>query len=246
MSDEWNSYLCRVDDEPASFFLDLGIRQSAPVPGFSEAAYLRVWMNNPRPDGLSSQEEFEALVAIEHALEAEVERDGVTIYVGRNTSSGRRDFFFYTKDGEAFRASASAAMSKFGEYKAEIGLRPDEKWDVYFNFLYPNDNQKQVMGNRDVVEALRREGDDGQKTRLIDHLILLGGRQQADAVAQTVAGLGFRLKPGMPSERPTGEWRVEFDKVDAPVAIDETTITLSELARKYGGKYDGWGCEVSR
>ena len=58
MSDEWDHYLCRVDGEAASIFLDMGIGKSAPIPGFNETAYLRLWMNNPRPDGLSSQEEF--------------------------------------------------------------------------------------------------------------------------------------------------------------------------------------------
>src|SRR6185503_3201335 len=198
MSDDWNFYRCRVDDEPASIFLDMGIRQSAPVRGFDTAAYLRLWMNDPRPDGLSSQEEFDTLVAIEDALKAEIEPGDMTIYVGRNTSSGRRDFFFYTRDGDAFRASASAALANFAAYKAEIGMRPDADWDVYFNFLYPNDNEKQRMSNRDVVEALRREGDNVQKPRQIDHLILLADREQADAVAKAVAGLGFTRKPGTP------------------------------------------------
>jgi hypothetical protein len=38
MSDEWNSYRCRVDGQPASIFLDMGIRQSAPVSGFDQGA----------------------------------------------------------------------------------------------------------------------------------------------------------------------------------------------------------------
>ena len=244
MSEEWDYYRCRVDDEPASIFLDLGIAQSAPVPGFNEAAYVRLWMNNPRPDGLSSQEEFETLVSIEDALKAEIGHSDTTIYVGRNTSSGRRDFFFYTKDAAALRVSVSAALAQFGDYKAEIGIRPDESWGVYFNFLYPNDSQKQVMANRGVIQALGNEGDDGRTPRQVDHLILVETRELAEALARLVSGLGFTLKPETPFEREDGEWGVEFDKIEAPVEIDETTIMLSKLAREHGGDYDGWGCEA--
>ncbi len=244
MSDEWNHYICQVDEAAASIFLDMGIGKSAPMLGFTEAAYIRLWMNNPRPDGLSSQEEFDTLISIEDALKAEIERAGTTIYVGRNTSSGRRDFYFYTKDGEVFRASASAAMAKFGGYRAEIGIRPDERWSVYFDCLYPNDNQKQVMSNRDVVRVLGDEGDDGRTPRQIDHLIIVGTRKQGDALARAVSSLGFTLKPPTPFEQANGTWSVEFDKIEAPVEIDDTTVMLSKLAREHGGEYDGWGCEA--
>ena len=243
MSDAWDHYLCRVDGDAASIFLDMGIAGSAPVSGFDEAAYLRLWMNDPRPDGLSSQDEFDTLIAIEDALEQEIGRSDTTIYVGRNTSSGRRDFFFYTKDSEAFRAAISAAMAKFDGYKAEIGIRPDESWSAYFDFLYPNEKQRQMMANRQTVRALGNEGDDGRTPRQVDHLILTGTREGAETIIQAVSALGFRLKPGTPFEGEDGGWGVEFDKIEAPVEIDETTIMLRELAREHGGDYDGWGCE---
>lgn len=244
MSEEWDFYPCLVDGEPASIFLDMGIASSAPIFGFDSGAYLRVWMNRPRPDGLSSQEEYDTLVAIEEALEAEIGRSGTTMYVGRNTSGGCRDFFFYTSNEAAFRASASAAISRFADYRSEIGVRLDEKWRAYFDFLYPNSDQKQRMANRGVIEALGRHGDDCRTPRQIDHLIIVGDREQADALARTVSGHGFQLKPGSPSKQSDTEWLIEFDKVEAPVEIDETTIMLSRLAREHSGEYDGWGCQA--
>jgi regulator of RNase E activity RraB len=241
MTDEWDFYFLRVDDEPASIFIDMGIARSAPMPGFDKAAYLRVWMNNPRPDGLSSQEEYEALVALEEAVTVAVEKSGSTAYVGRNTSSGRRDFFFYTREDAAFMECVSAALSKFAEYKTEIRTRADPDWNVYLDFLYPNADEKQRMANRGVIEALGKHGDDGRAPRQIDHLIIVGDRQQADRLARAVTGHGFALKPGTPTEQPDALWWVEFHKVEAPVEIDEATIMLSRLAREHDGEYDGWG-----
>ena len=244
MSDEWDFYACRVDGEPASIFLDMGVGRSAPISDFDKNAYIRVWMKTPRPDGLSSQEEYDTLVAIEEALEAAFGPTDSTLYVGRNTSSGCRDFYFYTRDQDDFRASASSAMSNFSDYKTEIGVRPDENWGVYFDFLYPNSDQKQVMANRGVIEALGKNGDDCSRPRHIDHLIIVGDRTQADAIDRAVTGRGFKLKAGTPTEQADAQWWVEFEKPEAPLEIDETTVMLSRLADEHAGEYDGWGCEA--
>jgi regulator of RNase E activity RraB len=245
MTDEWNFYFCELDGEPASISLDLGVGRVAPIPDFDTVAYFRVWMNSPRPDGLASREEYDTLMAIEDALKEEAGPIGA-LYVGRNTSGGCRDFFFYFRDEDAFRAGVSAVMSRFGEYRTEIEVWPDEKWSLYFGFLCPDDDQKQTMSNRDVILLLRKNGDDGQTPRTIDHLIIVGDRGEADAVARTVSDHGFKLKPASPSKQNDGRWKVEFDKIEAPVEIDETTIRLARLARKHGGEYDGWGCEHVR
>lgn len=242
MSDFWDFYLCRVAGEPASIFLDMEVGQSGPVSGFDKTAYVLVWMKSPRPDGLSSQDEFDALVAIEEALEAEIDRSGSSVYVGRNTSAGRRDFYFYTRDEDAFRASASSALSQFGDYRVEIGLRPDENWEVYFGFLYPDADQRQVMANRGVIAALGENGDDCSRPRLIDHLIIVGERTHANALARALMERGFKLKVGTPTQQEDRRWCVEFEKAEAPVEIDETTLMLSRLAVEHGGEYDGWGC----
>ena len=65
MSDNWDFYRLRVDGDAASIFLDMGIAQTAPIEGYDLRAYIRVHMLNPREDGLSSQAEFEALIALE-------------------------------------------------------------------------------------------------------------------------------------------------------------------------------------
>jgi uncharacterized protein (TIGR01619 family) len=245
MTDEWNFYSCQVEGEPASIFVDLSIGRVAPIPDFDILAYLQVWLNSPRSDGLPSREEHDRLITIEDALTEEAGPSGA-LYVGRVTCGGSRDFFFYVRDADAFRASVSAVMSRFGDYRSDIDIRADEAWSLYFGFLYPNDDQKQTMANRDVVGLLQENGDDIQAPRPIDHLIIVGDREKADTVARTVSDHGFKLKPASPSKQKDGRWNVEFDRIEAPAEIDETTIRLARLARKHGGEYDGWGCETVR
>lgn len=57
MSNDWDFYSCRVDDKPASIFVDLGIGGDAPLSGQPYMTFVRLFMRAPRPDGLSSQAE---------------------------------------------------------------------------------------------------------------------------------------------------------------------------------------------
>jgi hypothetical protein len=87
MSDDWDFFSLRVDDQAASIFVDLGIRNLAPIRTHPLMGYLRVAMRRPREDGLSSQEEFDDLIALEDRVTADIVKNGTAIYVGRNTSS---------------------------------------------------------------------------------------------------------------------------------------------------------------
>ena len=87
MSDEWDFFALRVDDAPASIFVDLGIAKEAPIRTFSRMAYLRVLMRNPRADGLSSQEEFNDLIAIEDAVVSKVTAERASMGISHRESS---------------------------------------------------------------------------------------------------------------------------------------------------------------
>ena len=68
MSDEWDFYLCQVEDLPASLFVNLGIDQDVPIADLDEMAWLRVYLRQPREDGLSGKEEYGRLSEIEDAV----------------------------------------------------------------------------------------------------------------------------------------------------------------------------------
>jgi hypothetical protein len=91
MSTDWDSYLCRIGEDPASIYLDLGIASAAPLETHAYLATLPVAMLNPREDGLSSQEEFADLIALEDDLVARLHGDKA-LYVGRCTTRGSRIF----------------------------------------------------------------------------------------------------------------------------------------------------------
>ena len=61
----WNFYMCRVDDKPASIRLNLALSNIAPVEDYKHRFSIFIKMNNPTEDGLSSNEEYPILCDIE-------------------------------------------------------------------------------------------------------------------------------------------------------------------------------------
>jgi hypothetical protein len=246
MAKDWDFYLCRVDDKPASIFLDLALARDAPFGDLPHMAYVFVSMNAPRPDGLSSKEEFDTLAAIEDALEQGLCTDFSTRYVGRNTSAGRRDFFYYTGRESGWKDRVAAVMRSFPAYDVDYGARSDPEWETYFRFLYPAPADHQRIMNRRVCFNLEKHGDALAKEREIDHWAYFPNAAARSAFVARAVELGFEWREDRNAEKAGEDFGAHLTRVDVPSfqAIDAVTMPLFDLAREFGGHYNGWGCGV--
>lgn len=243
MSDRWDFYSLRVDDEPASIFLDMGIADEAPISAYAIRGCVRVSMLRPRADGLSSQEEFNDLVALEDHVTPLIGARNKALYVGRNTSGGYRDFYFYTGDAAAFETAATEAMISYPTYGFELHTSPDPEWRAYFDFLYPPPLSRQQMANRALQDALSDQGDDLDEPRPIDHLLLSTEAGKLEELAALLRTQGYLV-----SNRRTydddGVFALEFQRVDKPSEMQDVALGLYQMATLHGADYDGWGCET--
>jgi len=247
VSDGWGFYFLLVDQKPAVISVDLGLARVAPNRSLPNLAYLRVHMRSPRPDGLSSNEEFDILVALEDKLIQQFTTSDATVYVGRNTSDGKRDFFFYTRAAD-WRANVLKAIQGFPEYQFETGTREDAKWETYFGFLYPDEMQLQTIKNRSVCDTLQKNGDPLTRPRQIDHWAYFDTALARDTFVSRAANLGFRLANKIEPAAAGNNFGARISQVAIPSfdAIDGITLPLFELAKELGGEYDGWETEVIR
>lgn len=238
----WNFYALRVDDNPASNCVDLGVAASAPISGYDTLSYISVEMNDPREDGLSSSGEMEALGAMEDNLLALVRGSSNLIYVGRSTHNGMRDFYLYTKE-DVVETVAKRLIEAFPSYRMAFGSRPDPDWGVYWRFLYPSPDDFQRMGNREVVDQLLAHGDDPNLKRDIDHFALFDTTGDVDGFVKSLQGTAV----GDVSVETNADevTTVAFKTHDCLTDIDEVTIALSSAAATYHGNYDGWGCAAT-
>jgi hypothetical protein len=245
MTDNWDFYALRVDGEPASIFVDLGIRSDAPLSSHPHMAYVRLHMSQPRPDGLSSQVEFDTLIEIEKAIEASLCGDEVG-YVGRNTSGGYRDFYFYASTVRDWQRKVDGALSAFKSYKYETGTREDAEWSTYLNFLLPGEVDRQRIENRRVCQALERHGDKLTVEREIDHWTYFQSPEAVNAYLADVTTDGFQVRDRPVSDEGTLRFGAQVWRMDTPSyeKIDDITLPLFEAASRHGGQYDGWECPV--
>jgi hypothetical protein len=248
VSDDWDFYLCRVDDEPASIFLDLGIATDAPRPDRPIMAHVRLYLREPRPDGLSSNTEFGTLSRLEDHLTRAVTAGDAAVYVGRNTSGGCRDFYFYVAEDGDWGEQVGVALAAFPAYRYETGSRPDPDWSIYFEFLHPSAEDMQRIRNRRVCDALRSNGDALTEPRAIDHWAFFPDEASRERFVQTIGGLGFLVREMESQADSEGSFVVQVFRDDVPAleSIDDVTLPLHRAAVEHGGYYDGWETQVIR
>lgn len=245
MTNNWDFYALHVDNKPASIFVDLGIHTEAPLTSHPYMAYIRLYMTEPRPDGLSSREEFDTLVAIEDTLESKLCCDEVA-YIGRNTTDGCRDFYFYLSTAEKWQEKVNAVLAPFDEYEYETGIRDDKDWSVFRNFLYPSDVDRQKIENRRVCSVLEKHGDTLTIAREIDHWIYFENLESVEEFVADVISQGYQLRDRFGTDSSRNSFGVQIWRVDTPSYsnIDSVTIPLFKAAALLGGTYDGWECHV--
>jgi hypothetical protein len=113
------------------------IRQD-PRPGLTAAYSHRVGfavpLRTPDSRGLPQGAEFEDLARIEDLLASTLESEGASIQVLSITTSGMREFVFYTCDPERIQAVVPTLQAQVRSHQLQSYIEPDPDWSVYQEF----------------------------------------------------------------------------------------------------------------
>lgn len=93
----WNFYQAHINNEIASVFLDLDAKSENINNKFNTLFWLFIKLKIEREDGLSHDDEFETLNSYENDLIENIDISKSS-YVGRITTNGMRQFYFYKDD----------------------------------------------------------------------------------------------------------------------------------------------------
>ena len=244
----WDFFMCRIEGAPASIRTNLALIEVAPLEGLSQRLQFYIKMQNPRPDGLSSNEEYPILCDIEDALGDKAEAIGAVL-AGVVKSEGFLELWFYTQNAEALAKTCEEALQTFEGYQSGYNIAEDPEWEDYFGFLYPDEFSYQTMQNRKVLMQLEKNGDKMEVPREIDHFIYFKEAAQQQAFAKEAEAKGFKVRfnddefvEDRKAEGKEYPYMVEATREDSPLAIDDIVWDLLELASPFEGNYDGWGC----
>ncbi len=241
MSDNWKSYLSRVNDCVASIRFDLGLRQEVPIRSKPWLLWVWVYFQTPSPDGLSDGKEAPTLFQIEDVLVPELFRTCATTLCGAITTEGRREFYFYGETSRGFSAAVADSLAKFPAYKFDFGDKNDPRWEQYLDVLYPSQEHLQKIANRDLLEQLEKRGDVLSVKREVRHWIYFRSKLSRQQFGKTVPDSGYKIvsESDGQGDRPFGIVVSRIQSVEQAVA-DAIVLELLQLAQQFDGEYDGW------
>lgn len=221
--------------------LDLAAAPHVPLSSHPVRMQFRVKMHSPRPDGLRSAEEADALFALEDRLVAAMDALDA-LYVGRAVAYGATEFFFYVPSAQR---TAQPAVGPVAPYTLEVLAQDDPEWSRYLE-LFPSPYALQTIMNRRLVRQMLEHGDQLAVPRRIDHLARFDSQLQAAAAVKDLTGAGFEVDA--PTQQDDGLWSVEFHRVDHADQgrPDEFVADVFRLIGPHEGDYDGWGSPVQR
>ena len=244
----WDFFMCRIEGAPASIRTNLALIEVAPLEGLTQRLQFYIKMQNPRPDGLSSNEEYPILCDIEDAIGEKAEATGAVL-AGVVRSEGFLELWFYTQNAKSLAKTCEEALQTFEGYQSGYNIAEDPEWEDYFGFLYPDEFSYQTMQNRKVLMQLEKNGDKMEVPREIDHFFYFKEAAQQQAFAKEAEAKGFKVRfnddefvEDRKAEGKEYPYMVEATREDSPLAIDDIVWDLLELASPFEGNYDGWGC----
>ena len=240
--DQWDFYPCRIDGIEASILLNF--RYELELPASATTLYrIRLPMREPEDHGMGSAGEAAAMNALEDQL---VERSeaGELLYVARIRSRAEWELVFYGAPG--CTVALQSVRDVFGERRTYVDVRPDPTWGFYREFLLPDDERRQWMHDRRLVQVLADEGDVLAKPRRVDHWAHFPTAEGRDRWVQAVQQAGFELQRAAKvenAELPFGAQVYRSDSVEL-THVHDVVMELVELAEQEGGDYDGWETSV--
>lgn len=106
--------------------------------------------------------------------------------------------------------------------------------------------------NGNVLRLMAAHGDDLTRARVVDFGHLLPDEAAARRMAAAAVQLGFAVQvepiddDELPAGQRAGEWDVTCSQEMVPTHAGITAVErqLDALARSFGGRADGWGCET--
>ncbi len=256
ISENWAPYLCHIDEKPAFISLNLDLSLIAPVNHFNKVAHLIIALEQPNAEGFPQGKELETLYAIEDTiLDALATDQQPIILAGTLKTGGVAHLFIYTTTDATEETINNVMKNQFQDYEYLLRTIDDEAWDIYNNVLYPDPYHLEVIHNQNVLRSLAEHGDNFDQPRNVDHLIYFFTKEEASQFISEAEKERFAVitQEGDAnivehSDKAGTYYSVTLVREDVitPVVLHQYVWNLVQLANKYNGHYDGWGCDVTR
>jgi regulator of RNase E activity RraB len=245
MECNWTVYMTQLEDVPALVMVDtLADEESSDA--LEEIAVIGIAMPSPDDDGLPSDEDCAWLDKFEEWLEKNARRLNGR-YVGRIATGGGFQLHFYCRSVADIADAIKSAASKTLGCGIELRGGEDPEWSLFHEVLLPDEAEQQQCNVMSVLQQLVDAGDDLSIPREVDFTIRFPDTESRQAATKEIAALGYKVQEPDDADADDSEefpWMLTFSVVIAPEPAEliERCIALVELAQKFDGDFDGFGC----
>lgn len=244
--DEWDFYLARVDDAPASLLVNFWYHSQAPLADVDTLYWCDFRMKEGGEHGMGTAEEAGVLGPVEDAMNESAA--GIGLFpVGRLRNHGQWGLIYYGAAGreDRLRRLADEQGARTGR-GVEVGSREDGRWSYYFDFLLPDAERRQWMADRSVVQSLESHGDPLTEPRRVDHWLYFGDGEVRDRFLTEVRAIGFEIEGARDDDEGAKPYSAQIHRVDSVQLEDihAVVMELVTLAEGHGGTYDGWETRI--
>jgi hypothetical protein len=211
---------------------------------YTKIAFIKVKLKEPNEKGLLSQSEQPEISFLEDKLEASLIKFRIGKYVGRIFHNGYVTFLYYLQFTYNWQDFLNYALDEHQSYEITSGFQEDNEWNYYYNLLYPNPKEWQIIQNHKACDALKERGDNLQIPRAIEHKAFFTEKTDKESLITHLEKEGFSIQKNIKNKE--GVEGISFYRVDKPFYydIDDLTLNLIDTLNKYNANYDGWECSI--
>src|SRR5215831_4763650 len=240
MADAWHTFPAQMGEHRAFITFNEAYAREADSDSRDVLLRVRAEIKRPNATGMPTDEEFPNLAALDEKLKNQF-GPGSGSYVGKVTVNGRRHFFFYVTCSEETASQAIERISKETTYNLAYSYEKDAAKEGYWRDLYPTPDDWQMIRDLQVLDALREQGDNAEKSREVTHWAYFRDSSAARLFSDWAVAAGYAV-PERQSSEGGGESKMRFIHRGTMVLEDIThhSITISRKVRELGGEYDGW------
>ncbi len=250
IDEDWCIYLCNAFayDLPAVVRTDLALMNFEFAANYPKRLQLRILYKNADDNGFYSREEEEYLYDMEDAVVEIIEQHG-DILAGVVECDERVHIVAYAKNELGYYDEISEMMSeKFPDYAFTFASFEDEDWDMYFHALFPDRYEYESIMNKRLIKNIESTGD-SMVPRVLEYCLLFKTEENGEAFLTKVMEEGFtKLSSENQNDNEDIDKEYPYELVigreDAFENIDDIVFRLIDLAEKFDGEYDGWGCKI--
>ncbi|MBI5724524.1 MAG: DUF695 domain-containing protein [Planctomycetes bacterium] len=242
---KWFNYMTEIDNESSSVTVDASIGQHI-LENMPHLLILRMQAKELRENGFPSKEDYNQAYALEDDFEKELDVSEIR-FVGRITTKGAYFFYLYSSKPESHGKRVIEMAKAFGR-TVSLETREDKNWSTYKEQLYPSPDAWRQITDKQILDVLKKRGDDLTKPRQIDHWLYFKSANARDAVADRLTVKGFKIVDRENPAKSGEDWGLHVCRVDSvqPQEITKLTVSLMHLAAEHGGEYDGWETSVEK